>query len=84
MVAANLELGSEVITTPMTFCASVNAIIHPGVTPVLADIDLAEQNIDPGAIETTITPRTRATLPVQFAGRACEMDAIMAIANRHG
>ncbi|MGH8232717.1 MAG: DegT/DnrJ/EryC1/StrS family aminotransferase [Rhodanobacteraceae bacterium] len=83
MVAANLEPGSEVITTPMTFCASVNAIIHAGLTPVLADVDPATQNIDPAAIEAAITPRTRAILPVHFAGRACEMDAIMAIANKH-
>ncbi len=83
MVAADLEPGSEVITTPMTFCASVNAIIHAGLTPVLADVDPATQCIDPAAIEAAITPRTRAILPVHFAGRACEMDAIMAIAARH-
>lgn len=83
MVAAGLEPGSEVITTPMTFCASVNAIIHAGLTPVLADVDATTQCIDPAAIEAAITPRTRAILPVHFAGRACDMDAIMAIANRH-
>jgi dTDP-4-amino-4,6-dideoxygalactose transaminase len=84
MVAADLEPGSEVITTPMTFCASVNAIIHAGLTPVLADVHPQTQNIDPAAIEAAITPRTRAILPVHFAGRSCEMDAIMAIANKHG
>jgi dTDP-4-amino-4,6-dideoxygalactose transaminase len=83
MVALRLEPGSEVITTPMTFCASVNAIIHAGLTPVLADIDPITQNISPAAIEAAITPRTRAILPVHFAGRPCEMDAIMAIAHRH-
>jgi dTDP-4-amino-4,6-dideoxygalactose transaminase len=83
MVAAGLEPGSEVITTPMTFCASVNAIIHAGLTPVLADVDAATQCIDPIAIEAAITPRTRAILPVHFAGRVCDMDAIMAIANKH-
>jgi dTDP-4-amino-4,6-dideoxygalactose transaminase len=83
MVAAGLEPGAEVITTPMTFCASVNAIIHAGLTPVLADVDPATQNIDPAAIEAVITPRTRAVLPVHFAGRPCEMDAIMAIAAKH-
>ena len=83
MVAAQLEPGSEVITTPMTFCASVNAIIHAGLTPVLADVDSLTLNIDPEAIEAAITPRTRAILPVHFAGRPCEMDAIMAIARRH-
>lgn len=83
MIAAGLEPGSEVITTPLTFCASVNAIIHAGLTPVLADVDATSQTIDPTAIEAAITPRTRAILPVHFAGRACEMDAIMAIAQRH-
>src|SRR5690348_7341377 len=83
MVAAGLEPGAEVITTPMTFCASVNAIIHAGLTPVLADVDAATQNIDPAAIEAAITPRTRAILPVHFAGRACDMDTIMAIARKH-
>lgn len=84
MVAANLKAGAEVITTPMTFCASVNAIIHAGLTPVLADIDPITQCIDPAAIEAAITPHTRAILPVHFAGRPCEMDAIMAIADKHG
>ena len=83
MVAANLEPGSEVITTPLTFCATVNSIIHAGLTPVLADVDSHTQNIDPAAIEAAITPRTRAILPVHFAGRACEMLPIMAIAKKH-
>ena len=83
MVASGIEPGSEVITTPMTFCASVNAIIHAGLTPVLADVDTVTQNIDPAAIEASITPRTRAILPVHFAGRACDMDPIMAIAAKH-
>ncbi|WP_233523350.1 DegT/DnrJ/EryC1/StrS family aminotransferase [Dyella solisilvae] len=84
MVAANLEPESEVITTPLTFCATVNAILHAGLTPVLADVDPHTQNIDPAAIEAAITPRTRAILPVHFAGRPCDMDRIMAIANKHG
>lgn len=83
MVATEMEQGCEVITTPMTFCASVNAIIHAGLKPVLADVNPSTQNIDPEAIEAAITPQTRAILPVHFAGRPCEMDAIMAIANKH-
>lgn len=83
MVAAELPPGSEVITTPLTFCATVNAILHAGLTPVLADVDPLTQNIDPAAIEAAITPRTRAILPVHFAGRPCAMDAIMAIAHKH-
>ena len=83
MIAADLEPGSEAITTPLTFCATINAIIHAGLTPVLADIDPRTMNIDPAAIEDAITPRTRAILPVHFAGRPCDMDAIMAIARKH-
>jgi dTDP-4-amino-4,6-dideoxygalactose transaminase len=83
LIAAGLEPGAEVITTPLTFCATVNAIIHAGLTPVLADVDPATQNIDPAAIEAAITPRTRAIVPVHFAGRACDMDRIMDIARRH-
>lgn len=65
LLAAGLEPGSEVITTPLTFCASVNAIIHSGLTPVLADVDPNTQCISPAAIEAAITRRTRAILPVQ-------------------
>ena len=83
-LAFDLKPGDEVITTAMTFCASVNAIIHAGGTPVLADINPATLNIDPAAIEALITPRTRAIMPVHFAGRACDMDSIMAIAAKHG
>ncbi|MFN3844006.1 MAG: DegT/DnrJ/EryC1/StrS family aminotransferase [Rehaibacterium terrae] len=83
MVAAGLEPGAEVITTPLTFCATVNAIIHAGLTPVLADVDPVTQCISPEAIEAAITPRTQAILPVHFAGRPCEMDRIMAIADKH-
>ncbi len=83
MVAAGIEPGAEVITTPLTFCATVNAILHAGLTPVLADVDPVTQNIDPAAIEAAITPRTRAILPVHFAGRPCAMDRIMAIAKKY-
>jgi dTDP-4-amino-4,6-dideoxygalactose transaminase len=83
MLAAGIEHGSEVITTPLTFCATVNAIIHAGLKPVLADVDATTQNVDPAAIEAAITPRTRAILPVHFAGRSCDMDAIMSIAKKH-
>jgi dTDP-4-amino-4,6-dideoxygalactose transaminase len=83
MVAAELEPGSEVITTALTFCATVNAIIHAGLTPVLADVDPATMNIDPRDVERRITPRTRAILPVHFAGRACDMDQLCAIARKH-
>lgn len=83
MVAAKLEPGAEVITTPLTFCATVNSIIHAGLNPVLADVDPSTSNIDPAAIEAAITPKTRAIIPVHFAGRPCEMNQIMQIAKRH-
>ncbi|WP_460830320.1 DegT/DnrJ/EryC1/StrS family aminotransferase [Lysobacter humi (ex Lee et al. 2017)] len=84
MVASGLPAGSEVITTPLTFCATVNSILHAGLTPVLADVDARTHNIDPDAIEAAITPRTRAIVPVHFAGRPCDMARIMAIARAHG
>lgn len=83
LVAANIGPGDEVITTPLTFCATVNAILHAGATPVLADVDPVTMNIDPARIEEKITPRTKALLPVHFAGMPCDMDALCAIAEKH-
>jgi dTDP-4-amino-4,6-dideoxygalactose transaminase len=83
ILAAGLEPGDEVITSPLTFCATVNAIIHAGATPVLADVDGASMNIDPDAVAAKITPRTRAILPIHFAGRPCDMDALCGLARRH-
>lgn len=83
MVALNLKPGDEVITTPLTFCATVNAILHAGGTPVLADIDPVTLNIDPEKVREKITSRTRAILPVHFAGRPCDMDALLALATKH-
>ena len=84
MLAAGVGPGDEVITTAMTFCATINAIIHTGATPVIADIEPRSMNIDPEEIRKKITPRTRAIVPVHFAGLPCDMDAIMEIARRHG
>lgn len=83
LVALDLKPGDEVITTPLTFCATVNAIIHSGATPVLADVDPRTMNIDPAAVRGKLTERTRALVPVHFAGRPCEMDALLAIAEEH-
>src|SRR5713226_562783 len=80
VLAAGIGTGDEVITTPMTFCATVNAIVHAGATPVLADIDPLTMNIDPAQIEARITSKTKAILPVHFAGRAADMDALAEIA----
>lgn len=82
-VVANLKPGDEVITTPLTFCATVNAIIHAGAKPVLADIDPLTLNIDANEIKRQITSRTRAIVPVHFAGRPCDMDAIMDLGKKH-
>ncbi|MDP2849261.1 MAG: DegT/DnrJ/EryC1/StrS family aminotransferase, partial [Humidesulfovibrio sp.] len=81
--ALGLSPGDEVITTPLTFCATVNAIIHAGAVPVLADVDPSTMNIDPAQVRERITPRTRAILPVHLAGRPCDMDALCAIAGEH-
>ena len=69
ILAAGLQAGDEVITTALTFCATVNAIIHAGAKPVLADIDPATMNLDPRLAGQRITGRTRALLPVHMAGR---------------
>jgi dTDP-4-amino-4,6-dideoxygalactose transaminase len=61
--------GDEVIITPLTFCATVNAIFHAGTTPILAHVDARTLNIDPSLVEASITSKTRGILPVHFAGR---------------
>ncbi|SFG36549.1 dTDP-4-amino-4,6-dideoxygalactose transaminase [Desulfotomaculum arcticum] len=83
ILAAGIKPGDEVITTPLTFCATVNAIIHVAAVPVLADVDPRTMNIDPEQVKAKITPRTRAILPVHFAGRPCDMDELMDIAHRY-
>jgi dTDP-4-amino-4,6-dideoxygalactose transaminase len=83
LVAAGIGPGDEVITTPMTFCSTVNVIIHAGATPVLADIDPESLNIDPVQVARKITSKTKAILPVHFAGRPANMDALCALANDH-
>jgi dTDP-4-amino-4,6-dideoxygalactose transaminase len=83
MVAAGLQPGDEVITTPMTFCATANAILHAGAQPVFADCERDSMNIDPDAVAAAITPRTRAILPVHFAGRPANLDALGALAKKH-
>lgn len=84
MIAAGVGPGDEVITTPMTFAATANAIVHTGATPVFVDVARSSQNLDPERIAAAITPRTKAIVPVHFAGRPCDMDAILAIGRRHG
>ncbi|WBW99450.1 UDP-4-amino-4,6-dideoxy-N-acetyl-beta-L-altrosamine transaminase [Oceanirhabdus sp. W0125-5] len=81
--AADVGPGDEVITTPMTFCASVNTIVHMGAIPVFVDIDPKTHCIDPKKIEKKITPKTKAIVPVHYAGHSCDMDEIMRIAKKH-
>jgi dTDP-4-amino-4,6-dideoxygalactose transaminase len=68
--------GDEVITSPLTFVATAHAILRRGATPVFADVDRERWTLDPGAVERRITPRTRAVLPVHFAGRPCDMERL--------
>lgn len=84
MVASGVGPGDEVITSPMTFCATANAVVHTGATPVFADCERDTMNLDPRAVEAALTPRTKAILPVHFAGRPANLGAIHAIAKRHG
>jgi len=83
MLAAEIGPGDEVITSPMTFCATINAIIHCGATPVLVDCDRNTMNIIPEKIEKNVTPKTKAIIPVHFAGRCCDMNRIMDIARKY-
>jgi len=83
LIAVGIKAGDEVITAPMTFASTANVIVHTGAIPVFADIKRSSMNIDPAEIERKITKRTKAVIPVHFAGRACNMDAILDIAKRH-
>ncbi len=84
LLAAGVGPGDEVITTPLTFVATANVITHAGATPVFVDVDPRTQNIDPARMQCAITRRTRALVPVHMTGWPCEMDAIAALAERHG
>ncbi len=84
LIALNIGPGDEVITTPITFPASANVVEHVGARPVFVDVEPDTLNIDPAAIRAAITDKTRAILPVHFAGHPCEMDEIGAIALEHG
>lgn len=83
MIVAGLQDGDEVITTPMTFGATANAIMHSRAIPVFADIERSTMNIDPATIEEKITDKTRVIVPVHFAGRPCNMKRIKEIAQKH-
>jgi dTDP-4-amino-4,6-dideoxygalactose transaminase len=83
LVALKIGPGDEVITTPLTFAASVNVIEHAGARPVLVDVEPDTLNIDPEKIEQAITPDTKAIIAVHYAGHPVELDVIRNIARRH-
>ena len=83
LVALGFEPGSEVISTPMTFPATANVVVHERLRPVFVDIEPGTLNIDPAKIEEKISSKTKAIFPVHFAGHPCDMDSIQAIADKH-
>jgi len=83
LIACGLQPGDEVIVPPYTFIATVSTVIEANCVPVFVDIDPETYNLDPAKIEAAITSRTKAIIPVHFAGQACNMDAIMDIAERN-
>lgn len=82
-LAGNLKHGDEVITTPNTFVATSNMLLAVGAKPVFCDIDLSTYNIDESKIESLITKKTKAIVPVHFAGHPCDMDKILKIAKKY-
>jgi perosamine synthetase len=82
--AAGLKPGDEAITSPMTFAATANCVLYQGATPVFADVSADTLNLAPEKVAERITPRTRAILPVDYAGHPADTDAILELAMRHG
>jgi dTDP-4-amino-4,6-dideoxygalactose transaminase/nucleoside-diphosphate-sugar epimerase len=84
LASIGIGAGDEVITTPISWPATANVVLHLGAKPVFVDVEPDTLNIDPRKVEAAITPRTKAILPVHIAGQTCDMDALSAIAERHG
>jgi perosamine synthetase len=82
--AAGLKPGDEAITTPLTFAATANCILYQGATPVFADVTGDTLNLEPEQVARKISPKTRALLPVDYAGHPADLNAIAEIARRHG
>lgn len=82
--ACGIGPGDEVITPALSFVATANVIVRVGARPVFVDVDLDTRNLDLDQVEAAITPRTRAIMPVHFAGLAVDMDRTLAIAKKHG
>ena len=83
-VAAGIEPGDEVITSPYSFAASANCFVYEGGVPVFADVDARTLNMNPAAVDAAVTPRTKAIVAVDIYGYPCELDELRAIADRHG
>ncbi len=84
MRLAGVEPGDEVITSPYSFVASANCAIYEGATPVFVEIDPRTYNLDPAAVESAITERTKAIVAVDIFGYPCELDPLLALCERHG
>ncbi len=84
LVAAGIEAGDEVITSPYTFMATALAILAVGAVPVFVDVERETHNLDPALIDAAVTPRTRAIMPVHIGGRPADMDRILEAARRRG
>jgi dTDP-4-amino-4,6-dideoxygalactose transaminase len=84
LIASGIGPGDEVITTPLTFCATANVIVHVGATPVFVDVDPSTGNLDPRQVAAAITPRTRGVIVVHYAGRPADVDAFASLAAKHG
>jgi dTDP-4-amino-4,6-dideoxygalactose transaminase len=84
LVASDIGPGDEVITSPITFASTANVIVHTGATPVFADIEPDTLNMDVESLAAAITPRTKAVIPVHFAGHPCDMDPILELCRKRG
>jgi dTDP-4-amino-4,6-dideoxygalactose transaminase len=84
LLAAGIGPGDEIITTPLTFCATVNTILYTGATPVLVDIDPGTFNLDIDLLETAINERTKAIVPVYYAGQAVDHRRLKSISDKYG
>ena len=83
LMACGVKPGDEVIIPPYSFIATASVVVETNCVPVFVDIDPETYNLSPSEVEKAITPRTKAIIPVHFAGQACNMEAIMAIADKH-
>ena len=83
LLAADVGAGNEVIVPPYTFVSTASAVVEANAVPVFADVDLETFNLAPSAVEAAITTRTRAIIPVHFAGQPADMDEIMSLAGAH-